>query len=142
MRWLWVAAIFFVGLIGDARAQPVEVGQSRLAVEGLRRPSWEPGRASYASSVAALVAANALDIHSSYGKYEVNPVVAGSGGRFTGRSVAVKSGIVAGTLLVQWLIVRKHPDWKAKLAWLNWGTAGMYSGVALRNYTVPRPGTP
>jgi hypothetical protein len=133
MRWLAgaavAAAVLTVGLAGGSlRGQTLE---DRLA-----------GRAqvSYAASVAALVAANALDIHSSYGKYEVNPLVAGSGGRFTGRSIAVKSGIVAGTLVVQWLIVRKHPEWKAKLAWLNLGTAGVYSGIALRNYGVPRPG--
>ena len=45
-------------------------------------PAAVPGRATYGWSIAALVAANALDVASSWHGREINPVVGGSAGQF------------------------------------------------------------
>lgn len=93
-------------------------------------------QSAYKISVGAFVAANALDGHSSWGKYEANPVL--GRGTFGARQTAVKTGIVAGVLLAEWLVVRHHPERKRWLKWINYGAAAGITVVAAHNYMQPR----
>ena len=91
----------------------------------------------YRASLAALVTANAVDVHSSWGHVEANPLL-GYGRTFDGRSAAIKGGIVGGLMLTQWLIARRNPSAKRKLAIINFAVAGGVGAVAYRNYEVTK----
>src|SRR5262245_30977598 len=58
----------------------------------------------------ALVAAVALDAHSSWGMQEQNPLLRGQNGRFGMRGVAIKALVAGGTLTAQYLLLRKKPE--------------------------------
>ncbi len=63
-------------------------------------------------------------------------MVAGPGTQFGFASVAIKSGVVATSLLIQHVALRHRPDLYKKLAWMNFVTAGVLGGVASRNVGV------
>src|SRR6266853_1402327 len=95
-----------------------------------------PGRVLYGWSVAAVLTANAADVASSWNALEANRVVAGPGSQFGFTSVAIKSGFVATSLLIQHVALRHRPDLYKKLAWMNFVTSGVLGGVASRNVGV------
>ena len=88
----------------------------------------------YWSSMAAVTAAQTLDMHSSWSKYEANPLLRSADGRFGLRGVAVKSGIAVGNLTVQTLILRKWPKARKAAAIINFAAAGAVGVIAVRNY--------
>jgi len=90
----------------------------------------------YQLSVAGVVAANALDAHSSWGKREANPML--GSGRFGVQHFAIKSAITAGGQIAAWALTRRNPKARRRLMWLNVGVAGGIVGVAGRNYTVEK----
>jgi len=83
-----------------------------------------------------LVAGNAADIASSWGKYETNPLLR-TGPRFGFGSMAVKLGIVAGGLAVQQYALRKSPNRIPYFASANFALAGVLGVVAFHNTGVP-----
>ena len=91
------------------------------------------GRSLYRWSLAAVVAANGADVASSWSQQEANPLVAGGGSQFGMRSVAIKTGFVATSLLIQHVALRHRPDFYKKLAWMNFATAGVLGAVAKSN---------
>ena len=95
-----------------------------------------PGRTLYRWSIATVLAANVADVASSWSQLEANPVVSGGGAQFGATSVAIKTGFVATSLLVQHIALRHRPDLYKKLAWMNFGTAGVLGGVAKYNMGV------
>ncbi len=70
-------------------------------------------------SVAALAAATAVDIHSTVGGYELNPVL--GRGPFGPRQATIKVSIVGGVVLAQYLIQRKWK--KARKSASSWSLA-------------------
>ncbi len=100
-----------------------------------------PNRALWRTSVTALAVANAIDIHSSWGKRELNQTLASGTGKFGGRGAVVKSGFQAGLLGFEYLLMRHRPGGKLNkvLSIVNFGAAAVVSGVAAHNYTVTRP---
>jgi hypothetical protein len=86
------------------------------------------------ASLVALVAGSTADIHSSLGRRELNPLLAGSTGRFSARGIAIKSAITGGAIATQWLLVRKHPEVSNYAAIANFGMAGVFAHTASRNY--------
>lgn len=88
-------------------------------------------------SVAVLGAAQAADIASSYGNVgmERNPLF---GETFDGRDAAIKLGIVAGVVAIQYIALRKHPNSKLarKIAAINFAVGGATAGVAVRNWSL------
>lgn len=91
----------------------------------------------YHASVAAFVAGNVADIHSSLGGYETNPLARSSDGQFSpAKGIALKSGIVAGTLILQRVLIRRYPTSQKGLAIVNFGCAGAMGVVARHNYTM------
>src|SRR5689334_13204323 len=99
-------------------AQSVE--PSRFVNLGVK-PDVTSSRTLYRWSVAAVIGANAADVASSWKGREANPVLAGPGTQFGVTSVAVKSGFVAASLLVQHTVLRHRPDLYKKLSWINFG---------------------
>jgi hypothetical protein len=82
----------------------------------------------------AAVAAQFLDVHSSLGRREANPLLRGPDGRFhVGRGVGLKLGILGGMFAAQEL--RPGREW----TWINLGYAGAATGVAIRNYRLRPP---
>ena len=87
--------------------------------------------------VVTLAATNALDIQSSWGKREMNGTLAGSTGRFDGRSALLKLGVVGGVWTLEYLVLRRQPALYRKLAFVNFGDSSVTGALAIRNYGVP-----
>jgi hypothetical protein len=91
------------------------------------------GRALYGWSVATLLAANTVDMASSWKKHEANPLVASSTPQFGMASVAIKSGFVGASLLMQHFTLRHRPELYKRMAWMNFIASGALGGVAAHN---------
>lgn len=89
-------------------------------------------------SQAMLVAGDAADAASSWGKVEGNPLVR-SGQRFSYGSLAIKMVALGGGLAAQRYVLHKAPDKAPLFAAANLATAGMLGIVADHNMHVPRP---
>ncbi len=83
----------------------------------------------------ALVSANAFDIASSWRLQEENPVL-GRGMQFGVGSMAIKSGLVGTTFVLQYFAMRHRPDFRKRIAWINFGASGVLSGVAAHNMSL------
>ncbi len=108
-----------------------------LACQLVHAAGMEPGKRRqrlWWASVAAFCAASIVDVHSSWGKPEINPLLRGPNGLFGARAVPIKFGIVGASTAVQWLILRKHPALAKTLAGTNIGGAAVTAGLAARNY--------
>ena len=86
----------------------------------------------YRASQAAFLGAHALDVHSSWGKPEVNALL---GSQFGWRAVAIKSAVAGGMIYAQ---ERSPKRWRRYWTIANYAAAGVISAVAVRNYGVPR----
>ena len=86
-------------------------------------------------SVAFFVGAQVMDTMSSRGAIETNPVL--GRGQFGGRQMAIKSGIGAGVMLAERMILRKHPETQRFWTWANYGTSAAIAAVAVRNWNQP-----
>ena len=88
----------------------------------------------------AVAVVNALDIHSSLGHGEANPLYRSPAGRFApGREILIKSAIAGGFFGFQLAVVRGHPekDYYKTFALANTVAAGGLAGVAAHNYSLP-----
>jgi hypothetical protein len=99
------------------------------------------GRILWWISVPVLVAASALDAHSSWGKAEGNALLRGSGGRFDGKSLSIKLGISAGILGGEYIMARrlKRDERLENAAYLSSGASNLLGAAVLavtaqRNY--------
>lgn len=92
-------------------------------------------------SLASLAAANALDVHSSWGKRELNPTLAGSTGKFGLQGALIKAGLQGGMIGVQYLFLRGRPNRRLEriLAIVNFSSSATIGATAIRNYGVPGP---
>jgi hypothetical protein len=110
------------------------------AVSDVMRPASDPRRL-WKASLAAVAVANALDIHSSWGKRELNGTLATSKGTFGCQGVAFKLAFQGGMVGVQYLVFRGRPNRTLNrvMAILNFGAASVMTGTAVRNYGIPRP---
>jgi len=91
------------------------------------------------ASFVAFATTQALDVHSSHGKRELNPMFQGAGGQFdTSKAVAIKSGLVVGTFLIQNYTNQRHPRLRKFSTIINFGLAVGYSFVLRHNYSVDR----
>jgi hypothetical protein len=95
-----------------------------------------PVATSWKLSLAPLLASQALDIASSYGKRELNPLLAGPHGQFGVSSALVKVGVTAGLIGAEYLIVKAHPASARIFTKLNWAAAAVTTGFAAHNFTI------
>jgi hypothetical protein len=89
-------------------------------------------------SVAATLAANALDVASSRNGVEANPLLQSPNGSYNmTRGILLKAGLSAGTIMGGLLILRHSPHQAKGLAIVNFGTAAALTGVAVHNWRLP-----
>jgi len=105
----------------------------------LNRPA--PAPKLWRASITALAVANVLDVHSSWGKHELNSTLSGPSGNFGKEGALIKIGLQGGLIGFEYLITRGHPSRKLyrALSVVNFGVSATIGGVAAHNYTVPRP---
>jgi hypothetical protein len=106
-----------------------------LAIPGFsqdRRPT-KVGRILYRSGQAALVLAHSLDIESSWGKHELNPLLQSSNQTFGARGASIKIGVVALGLVAGELIVHKHPKFEKYVGIADFAVAGAESAAVINN---------
>jgi len=102
------------------------------AIEGQKR-----SKRLWLASVAAVVAANALDLMSSRGGMEANPLLQSSNGSFNmGRGVALKAAFSGGMLLSEWVFARRTAGRMRSSSITNFGTAAALTGLAVRNWRL------
>lgn len=91
------------------------------------------GQHVYRASVATVGACAAADAASSWGRVEMNPILADHQRRFGVRGVAIKAGITGIWLGAQWLTRGKD-----RRAWAvgNWGMAASWCGAAGWNWVT------
>ncbi len=121
MKWTTVillCATLFAGM-ASAAENPEQAGHGKL---------WW-------SSVAAMVAASVMDTHSSWGRQELNPILANGNGAFGGRAIAVKVGLAASIAGAQYFLLRGNHRAQKYVSLTNFGLAGAMAGVAYHNYT-------
>ena len=87
-------------------------------------------------SVATLAAGSATDAWSSYGRFEGNALLRDSRGQFSGRAIGIKAAFAGGGVVAQWLVFRKRPEMARTAAIANFGMAGLFTGVAMRNRSL------
>lgn len=117
----------------------VTLGSARPSLAQTNR-GWKKR---WIASIAMLAAAQVLDAHSSWGRYESNPLARGPAGSFSApKGVLLKSAATGGFLSVQWILMKKMPgqDLFGPCAVANVAAAGVLGGMAARNYRVPRTG--
>ena len=93
-------------------------------------------RTLYRWSVATVLAANAADVASSWSSREANPLVAGPTNQFGATSMAIKSGFVGASLLMQHFVLRHRPEAAKRLAWMNFISSGVLGGIAAHNMSL------
>lgn len=135
-----ISALAPLLLQAESRPRVPSAGESLLMAE--RRvehaDSLRKDKAFFRWSSGALITANVMDVASSWGKREGNPALRNSQGRFGWNGVAIKSGITGSVMLAEHLILRRHPSQHRILGWTNFSLSGVISGVAIRNWQVPR----
>ena len=100
--------------------------------QGRKRSVW------WKVSAVALAAATSVDAHSSWGRVEANPVLAGRNGRFGSQGVALKALITGGVLSAQYMMMRNHPKAEKYGTWTNFVLAGALGSAAAYNYNLHR----
>jgi hypothetical protein len=118
----------------DSPIAPAPFVNKANLVTGDRNPA--SGVALYRWSVATVLAANTLDVASSWRNREANPFVAGPTTQFGVTSMAIKSGFVGASLLMQHFVLRHHPEAAKRMAWMNFVTSGVLGGVAAHNMSL------
>lgn len=86
-------------------------------------------------SLVVMVSANFADAASSYGRAESNPMLASANGRFGRKALALKVGVGAGLVVVEFLFYHKRPVFEVERAAsiVNFAVAGGFSAAAIHN---------
>jgi hypothetical protein len=109
---------------------------------GAETPASRPWKKRWLVSSAALVAVNFLDVHSSRGLGEANPLLRDASGRFaTRRAILLKGAITGGFLAFQYGLMRAHPEknYYRVFTVANAVAAGSLGAVVAHNYRLPAP---
>ena len=111
--------------------QPVtmESAARRAADQTSMRYRWK-------LSVAPVFASQALDVTSSYGMRELNPMLASSDGRFGAKGAGIKLGSTAAMVGLEYWILRKHPRAARIFTKINWSVSIVTTGFAAHNFAI------
>lgn len=120
--------------IAELSAMALPINRNNI-VPGTEQKS-PAGRELYRWSIAAAIGANVADVASSWRQPEANSVLAGRSGQFGATSVALKSGFVGTSLLLQHVILRHRPDLYKRMAWMNFATTGVLGATAAHNVSI------
>lgn len=88
----------------------------------------------YAMSIGTLAAGNLIDAQSSYGRFELNPVLASADGRFGGRAIVFKGLINAGILAAERYGINRLPHGRRISTIINFAIGGSMIGVGIQNH--------
>jgi len=105
-------------------------------------PEQKQHRRLWWTSVAAMVAASVLDTHSSWGRQELNPILANGNGTFGGRAIAIKAGLAVSIAGAQYFMLRGNHRAQKHASLTNISLAGAMAGVAYHNYTNQKKSLP
>jgi hypothetical protein len=87
--------------------------------------------------VAVVVAATLLDVASSRGGVETNPMLRSGNGTFnTRRALLLKSAATGSMLATEAWVMRRYPNSGRSAAVVNLVTGGAVAGLAVRNWKV------
>jgi hypothetical protein len=107
---------------------------ARLRSEAPPSPDIHKPNRLWKTSIAVMAAASAIDLLSSLGKKELNPLLRGSDGRFGARGIVLKSALTGGALVSQVLMVRKNPHAATYAVVANFGMGGLFTSAAIHNF--------
>src|SRR5437016_4603175 len=107
-------------------------GLSRAAVERpytytLRTPEQQAAYNAWKISLLAVASSQALDVVSSYGMREMNPLLADGTGRFGMKATGIKLSTTAAILAAQYWMVNRRPSRARRMALLNFAGAALTS---------------
>ena len=112
-------------------------GEPLLASDSAaRRTADQAAYRAWKFSLAPVIASQVLDVVSSYGMRELNPMLAGPDGRFGARGTGIKLGANAAILGIEYLIVRKHTRAARILSRVNWSVSIVTTGFAVHNFAI------
>lgn len=121
--------------------QQARLQNSRLS--GLSEQRLKRSRRIWLLTIPVLIAGNALDAHSSWGRPENNGLLQGAGGRFDGRGAAIKFGITGALLAGQFVMVRasRHDPQTQATVLKGWTSSNLIfgsaaAGIAWHNYRI------
>jgi hypothetical protein len=106
---------------------PLSVDQIAARQTGMHR--WK-------ISLIPLFASQTLDVTSSWGMREMNPVLAQPNGGFGAKSAVLKLGAVGAFVGVEYLLAKKSPRAARLFEKLNWTGAAVTTGLAIHNYAI------
>jgi hypothetical protein len=118
------------GKTGDASALPRE-----------SRPVAAPtGKILWRTSLVALAVSDAVDVHSSWGRGELNPVLSSGGGQFGYQGALIKMGIQGGVIAVEYLMLHRRPSKGLYRAFslVNFGGSSATGAAAIHNYRLTK----
>jgi hypothetical protein len=123
-----------------ARAESLRAAE-RLAYTAPRQLDYIAERHAQAlrawkRSLIPLAATQTLDITSSFGMRERNPLLAGPDGRFGTKAVSIKAATTAAMVGVEYLLVKRWPASARALSKLNWASSILTGSVAAHNYAI------
>jgi hypothetical protein len=90
-------------------------------------------------AIAAVVAANAFDAGSSWGKRDGNSFLASPDGTFGAKGASIKAGMTAGIIIPQILLLRGKSDLKKRVAIVGYAEAAFIAAVSVHNLGVAPP---
>lgn len=108
-----------------------------LFAEAVEQPRYEHGskRSSiWKASLAMLAASSMVDAHSSWGRYEANPLLRGGNGRFGWQGVAIKAAIFGGVVGAQYFLLKKNPSAEKYGTVTNIVLSGVLTSAAISNH--------
>lgn len=114
-------------------------GAARLMPAGsasrLSRPANAGWWKRHLADTALHLAATSADAASSWGRYELNPVLRSADGRFGAKGVAIKGAFALGVELVKWRLAKRYPRERWVRA-LSLVPAAAFGTVAARNWRL------
>ena len=119
----------FALILAALAARASDLPAVRESVEQSAMKSWK-------ISLAPLIASQVLDVASSYGLRELNPLLTSPNGGFDQKATTIKLGATGGLVALEYLIVRKHPRAARVISKLNWTTGIVTTGFAVHNFAI------
>jgi hypothetical protein len=127
-------AAFVASSASAADATPVI--QPLTIESAARRAADQTSMRSWKMSVVPVFASQALDVTSSYGMRELNPMLASSDGSFGAKGAGIKLGSTAAMVGLEYLIARKHPRAARIFTKINWSVSIVTTGFAAHNFAI------
>ncbi len=131
-----IATALIMAISALSAADETTVIQPLTLEAATRRAADQTSFNRWKLSLVPVFASQALDVASSYGMRELNPMLAPSDGRFGAKGAGIKLGANAGLLGAEYLIVRKYPRSARVFTRINWSVSIVTAGFAAHNFAI------